>query len=87
MAPREHRQGDLQGNEVTAMVAETRPERAIVQVDAETMRADLAITLEILNAEAKRISRRGKCGTLTEDYALRHRRIDAVLGDLLRLPE
>lgn len=59
----------------------------IVVVTDDTTRAELAETLALLNADAKVLSRRGKCGTLTEDYALRHRRIDAVLGDLLRLPE
>lgn len=53
----------------------------IVVVTDDTTRAELAETIRLLNLDAKALSRRGKCGTLSEDYALRHRRIDAVLGD------
>lgn len=58
----------------------------IVRITDDTTRAELAETLALLNADAKVLSRRGKCGTLTEDYALRHRRIDAVLSDYFAVP-
>lgn len=60
--------------------------RPIVRVTDETTRAELAITLEILNAEAKRISRRGKVGLLSAAYAVQHGRIDRILEDLLAAP-
>jgi hypothetical protein len=65
------------------MTAEVQP---VVRVTDETTRADLAVTLELLNAEAKRISRRGRVGTLSEAYTVQHRRIDAVLADWQRAP-
>lgn len=58
----------------------------IVRITDETPRAALAVTLALLNAEAKTISRRGKCGTLTEDYDLSHERINAVLSDWEQAP-
>lgn len=69
------------------MSAEARPEMpAFIVITAETTRTDLADTLAILNADAMRISRRGKVGTLSEAYETVHRRIDAVLGDWERAP-
>lgn len=59
----------------------------IVRIDDDTTRSDLAETLAILNAEAMRMSRRGKVGTLSEDYRRQHERIDAVLSDYLAAPE
>lgn len=44
------------------------------------------MTLEILNAEAKRISRRGKVGLLSEAHRVQHQRINAVLTDYLAAP-
>ncbi|MCW2496414.1 MAG: hypothetical protein JWQ77_2338, partial [Jatrophihabitans sp.] len=49
--------------------------------DDATTRADLAETLAILNCEAKRLSRRGKVGTLSEAYRVAHGRLDAVLDE------
>lgn len=53
----------------------------IVRVTDETTKAELAITLEILNADAKRMSRRGKVGTLSDEYKIQHARINAVVTD------
>jgi hypothetical protein len=58
----------------------------IVKITDETTRADLADTLAILNAEAMRISRRGKVGTLSDDYRLRHEYINSVLSDWEQAP-
>lgn len=59
----------------------TNTERPVVVVTDETTRADLAVTLMLLNDNAKRIHRRGYIGTASEAYVLAHRRIDAVLCD------
>lgn len=56
---------------------------AVIRVTDEDTRDDLAETLAHLNAAAKAMSRRGKCGTLSPDYATCHLRIDAVLSELL----
>lgn len=56
------------------------PPRVVVVTD-ETTLADLAETPAILNAEAKAMSRRGKCGTETAEYQRRHLLIDSVLDD------
>jgi hypothetical protein len=61
--------------------------RPIVRVTDETTRAELVECLGLLNAEAMRISRRGKVGLLSEAHRVQHQRINAVLGDLLLLPE
>lgn len=53
----------------------------IVRVTDEDTKADLAITLEILNAAAKAISRRGYVGVHGAEYNVAHARIDAVLDD------
>lgn len=55
--------------------------RPVVRVTDDTTCDELAETLALLNAEAKRMSRCGKTGTLTADYAAWHARIDAVLSD------
>lgn len=57
------------------LVAPPRP----VTVEPEDTLDDLADTLRLLNAEAKSYSRRGYCGTRTEDYARWHARLDEVL--------
>jgi hypothetical protein len=51
----------------------------VIRVTDQTTRADLEITIGLLNAAAKELSRRGKIGTLTEEYATIHGRISAVL--------
>lgn len=56
----------------------------VVKVDDNTTRAELAETLDILNFEAKRLSRQGFTVTRGAAYAKQHDRINAVLGDLLR---
>ena len=50
----------------------------------DTTRAELAETLALLCADAKALSRRGKIGTLTPEYARCHERLDAVLEDYER---
>lgn len=52
---------------------------AVIRVTDQTTRADLEDTISKLNAVAKELSRRGKVGTLTQEYATAHGRIDAVL--------
>ena len=47
------------------MVA-TNPERVVVRITDTTTRAELAETLRLLNDNAKRIGRRGYCGTRSE---------------------
>lgn len=51
----------------------------VLRVTDQTTRAQLEVTIGLLNAAAKELSRRGKVGTLTEEYATAHGRIDAVL--------
>ena len=69
------------------MTADVQPETPpVVRITDDTTRADLADTLAILNAEAKDMSRRGKVGTLSADYARQHERINAVLEDYGRAP-
>lgn len=56
---------------------------AVVRVTDDDTAEDLAETLSHLDAAAKAMSRRGKCGTLSAAYAAQHGRIDAVLEELL----
>ena len=56
------------------------PPRVVVVTDDTTLE-QLAETLHLLNAEAKAMSRRGKCGTDTDEYRRWHERISAVLDD------
>ena len=60
--------------------------RSIVTIEADTTRADLAVTLDILNCEAKAMRRRGYVGTASTDYAVTHDRINAVLEDYWDAP-
>ena len=60
--------------------------RTIERITDDTPRASLAATLLRLNAEAKVLSRRGKVGTLSEDYGRQHERINAVLEDYEAAP-
>ena len=60
--------------------------RPVVVIDDTTTRAEIAVTLSILNADAKAMSRRGRVGTLSAEYARQHQRIDAVLADWLARP-
>jgi hypothetical protein len=55
----------------------------VVKVTDETTATELAETLALLCEDAKRVSRRGKVGTLSADYAMKHRRINAVLAEYL----
>lgn len=55
----------------------------IVRVTDEDTREDLAETLDILNAAAKAISRRGFTGTRSAEYDVAHDRVNSVLGELL----
>ena len=59
------------------------PAQTVVRVTDDDTREDLAETLGHLNAAAKAMSRRGKCGTHTPAYEAQHGRIDAMLGELL----
>lgn len=53
----------------------------VVVVTDDTTLDQLAETLALLNAEAKAFSRRGRCGTDTDEYRRWHERLDAVLTD------
>lgn len=55
----------------------------IVRITDATTQAELAETLAQLCADAKQVSRRGKVGTLSEDYRIKHERINAVLTEYL----
>lgn len=57
--------------------------QTVVRVTDEDTREDLVEALGHLNTAAKAMSRRGKCGTLTADYAAQHGRINVVLSELL----
>lgn len=55
-------------------------------VTPEVTRADLIESLSHLTVEAKALSRRGKCGTLSPRYAALHANINAVVTELERMP-
>jgi hypothetical protein len=52
---------------------------SITRITDQTTRPELEKTIALLNEVAKDLSRRGKVGTLTDEYATMHGRIDAVL--------
>lgn len=52
---------------------------SITRITDQTTRAELEITIGLLCDAAKELSRRGPIGTLTDEYRIRHERIDAVL--------
>lgn len=52
----------------------------------QTTREHLAGTIRLLNEAAKQLSRRGKIGTLTDEYRILHGRIDAVVQTYLTTP-
>jgi len=54
-------------------------------ITAPTKR-ELTQALANLNAEAAKISRRGRIGTLTAEYERRHEQIDRALSELLTYP-
>lgn len=56
----------------------------VIKVTPDDTLEDLAETLALLNAEAKKFSRRGRCGTDTDEYQRWHQRLDAVLDDYER---
>lgn len=56
-----------------------------IVVTDDTTAAELAETLQLLNADAKSIHRRGHIGTASADYTRAHERIDAVLSEYLAL--
>lgn len=53
----------------------------VVRVTDTDTRADIAETLELLNTDAKAMSRRGFTVTRGAEYARQHDRINAVLSD------
>lgn len=55
------------------------PERPIVRITDDTTKADLAVTIGLLNDNAKRIHRRGYVGVASDAYACEHKRINALL--------
>jgi hypothetical protein len=60
-------------------VTATKPERAVVVVTDDTTKAELAITIGLLNDNAKRIHRRGYIGVHSPAYECEHKRINALL--------
>lgn len=52
-----------------------------VRITDETTADEIAVTLELLNEGAKRISRCGKIAMLRPEYAAQHARLNAVLDD------
>jgi hypothetical protein len=54
-------------------------------VTPDATRAEVLESLAHLLAEAKGLSRRGKCGTLSQRYADLHANIDALVTELERL--
>lgn len=52
---------------------------------ATTTRADLLTRLADCNARCKAISRRGRVGTLSEDYEWEHAALDLLVRELLTL--
>lgn len=54
----------------------------LIRVTDDTTEAELLTSINLLNAEAKRISRCGQSAMLTTAYAANHARIDALLAEL-----
>lgn len=54
-----------------------------IVVTDDTTRVDLAITIALVNADAKRCSRRGYVGTQSPEYAEWHRLLDQLVTDYL----
>ena len=55
------------------------PERSVVKITDDTTREELAVTLGLLNDNAKRIGRRGYAGVSSAAYACEHKRINLLL--------
>jgi hypothetical protein len=60
---------------------------SITVVTDYSTRVELERTIGMLNDAAKDISRRGKIGTLSDEYRIRHERINAVLATWETTPD
>lgn len=54
----------------------------LIRVTDETTEAEILVSIDLLNLEAKRISRQGKSAMLTPAYKANHERINALLCEL-----
>lgn len=54
----------------------------LIRVTDDTTEAELLVSIALLNAEAKRLSRQGKSAMLTPAYGANHERINALVTEL-----